>query len=233
MEETERLIDKTGSTLERALLQEGRDYSAPDAVRVHTLAAVGLAASAGMGAGLLAWFSAKSLAAKLTMVLTGATAIAVPPVAYFLLAGDTPVTPPESPAPAVVVTPAVAQPVVPTLSEATVPVAPPVRAPSPSPAPSPARASLPGNSALRAELAALDAIRSSLAQDDPAGALSFVSAYFRTFPRGRLQLEAEVLRIDALAKAGRSRDAERRAQEFIRQHPNSVLSARVRPYTEN
>lgn len=231
MQETERLIDKTSSTLERALLQEGRDYSAPEAVRVHTLAALGLAASAGMGAGLLAWFSTKSLAAKLTLVLTATTSIAVPPVAYLLLAGDTPVTPTEAPPPAAVVTPVVVPPAASTLSEAPAPA--PVLAPSPSPAPAPARASLPGNSALRAELAALDAIRARLAQDDPVGALSFVSAYFRTFPRGRMRLEAEVLRIDALAKAGRTRAARRYAQEFIRQHPNSVLSARVRPLTEN
>ena len=78
--------------------------------------------------------------------------------------------------------------------------------------------------------AALDAIRSTLANNDPAGALSFLDAYFRTFPQGRLTLEAEVLRIDALAQSGRLVLAKRSAQEFLRHHPNSVLNARVQPY---
>jgi hypothetical protein len=81
-------------------------------------------------------------------------------------------------------------------------------------------------------VAALDAVRSTLANDDPKGALSFLAAYFRTFPRGRLRYEAEVLRIDALAKAGRSDTAKRHARELLRRHPNSVLAARVRPYAE-
>ena len=98
--------------------------------------------------------------------------------------------------------------------------------------PAPTRASAPSNSALRAELAALDAVRSTLANDDPAGALSFLGAYFRTFPRGRLGLEAEVLRIDAQVKAGRLDIAKRHAREFLKRHPTSMLTARVRPYAE-
>jgi len=98
--------------------------------------------------------------------------------------------------------------------------------------PASARAPATTSSALRAELAALDAIRATLANDDSTGALSFLATYFRTFPRGRLHPEAEVLRIDALAKAGQADGAKRYAQEFLKRHPNSVLTARVRPYAE-
>jgi len=99
-----------------------------------------------------------------------------------------------------------------------------------STAPAPARAGAgtgTASSSLRAELAALDAARSTLASGNSVGALSFLDAYFRTFPRGRLHPEAEVLRIDALAKGGRMDDARRYAQEFLRRHPSSVLAARV------
>jgi hypothetical protein len=226
MEEPRRILDESGSAFERALLQEGRSYSAPDAVRVRTLAAVGLAASAGLGGGLLAWWSAKSLATKLVLALSTAAAVTVLPVTYLLSSKGVPA---RHSTPAAAVAPAPVQ------AEAPVPPAPaplaatPVADPPPAPAPSRPAAS----SALRAELAALDAIRSSLANDDPAGALRFVATYFRTFPHGRLHFEAEVLRIDALAKAGRSQAAKHHAQEFLRRHPNSVLTARVRPYAEN
>jgi hypothetical protein len=233
MEEPERILNKTNSSLERTLLLEGRRYEAPDGVRVRTLAAVGLAASAGVGTGLLAWLSSKSLAAKLALAFSTTTAITALPVTYLLSTRGETAPARHGAAPAAVVAPAPTEPVVPT---------PVVNAPAPLPAadralppsaPPVVRTSSTNNLALRAELAALDAIRSRLANDDPAGALSFVAAYFRSFPRGRLHLEAEVLRIDALAKAGQAQAAKRHAREFIKQHPNSVLSARVRSYAGN
>ncbi|MET0795140.1 MAG: outer membrane protein assembly factor BamD, partial [Polyangiaceae bacterium] len=84
--------------------------------------------------------------------------------------------------------------------------------------------------ALAAELSALDAARSSLSAGDPKAALSALDAYSRTFPRGRLGLEAEVLRIDALAKSGQTAAARSRAEAFIKRHPDSVLASRVRGY---
>jgi hypothetical protein len=47
-----------------------------------------------------------------------------------------------------------------------------------------------------------------------------------------LRLEAEVLRIDAQVKAGRLDIARRHAREFLKRHPSSVLTARVRPFAE-
>jgi hypothetical protein len=50
------------------------------------------------------------------------------------------------------------------------------------------------------------------------------------YPRGRLSLEAEVLRIDALERSGQSESARRRAELFLRHHPKSVLAPRVRRF---
>jgi hypothetical protein len=231
MEEPKRMLDQTTSARERALLQEGRAYVAPEELRAHTLAALGLAGSAGVAGGLLAWLSAKAWPTKIILALSTMTLLAAIPLTYVFFGKDALPARPASPAPAVVPVP-VAPPSPPAAVAEPAP-APPSTAAAPAVLPAePARGSAATSSALRAELAALDAVRSTLANDDPAGALSFLTAYFRTFPRGRLHLEAEVLRIDALAKAGRVEVAQRNAQDFLKRHPNSVLAARVRPYAE-
>jgi outer membrane protein assembly factor BamD (BamD/ComL family) len=87
-------------------------------------------------------------------------------------------------------------------------------------------------SALAAELGALDMARARLASGDPNGALAKLDDYARAYPRGRLVLEAEVVRIDALSRAGQRDQAKKRAEAFLRRHPNSVLAARVRGFLE-
>jgi hypothetical protein len=234
MDEQQRMLEQTTSALERALLQEGRAYRASEDLRAHTLAGLGLAASAGVVASTLAWLSARSWLSKVIFGLSTMTLLVGVGVSRMVLHRDTGAGGLGSPV-AVVMPPPALEPA-PTSPPSPVAVASlPLRraADSPvAPAAVPARPSAGYNSALRAELAALDAIRSTLANDDPAGALSFLTAYFHTFPRGRLHFEAEVLRIDALAKAGQTNAAGRHAREFLRRHPNSVLTARVRPFAE-
>ena len=70
--------------------------------------------------------------------------------------------------------------------------------------------------------------RSRLARGDAEGALTQLDAYARGYPRGRLELEADVLRIDALDQSGRTVAARERAEAFLRRHPHSLLAARVR-----
>jgi hypothetical protein len=111
------------------------------------------------------------------------------------------------------------------------PELPQAEAPSAPPAPRIDSRSV-SQSALAAELAALDAVRGKLRAGDATGALALLDEYSRTYPRGRLALEAEVLRIDALAKSGQSSAASRRAEAFLRRHPNSVLASRVRGYLQ-
>jgi hypothetical protein len=228
MEEPERMLAQPTSAIERALLREGRAYRAPDDLRDRTLAALGVATSASIASGVLAWLAARSWAAKIVLGFSTIALLAAIPLSYVLLEGH---GSPARATPVVVPVPATATP---TLPAAPIAVDSPARAMDPpaAGAPAPARASAAISSALRAELAALDGVRSSLANGDSAAALSFLAAYFRTFPRGRLYPEAEVLRIDALAKAGQLNLAKRYAQEFLTRHPNSVLTARVRPYAE-
>jgi TolA-binding protein len=81
---------------------------------------------------------------------------------------------------------------------------------------------------LAEELASLDSARALLARGDAQGALARLDAYARAYPKGRLQLEAEVMRIDALTKSGQTGAAKKRAEAFLRKYPNSVLASRVR-----
>jgi hypothetical protein len=229
MDEPERLLEQTGSALGRAVLMEGRHYRVSNELRVNTLAALGLAATASVASvGALVWLATKSWTTKLLLAMSALTVVVVIPLGYVVLRKQPRAMVPA--APAMVPRTAPATPPTQALDVESAP-APRAAGPVPSMQPSTTRA-IPANpnSALRAELAALDAIRSTLANHDARGALSFLDAYFRTFPRGRLRLEAEVLRIDALAKAGRVEAAHRSAKEFIARHPNSVLTARVQTY---
>jgi hypothetical protein len=228
MEEPERMRDQNASAFERALLEEGRSYRGAPDLRAHTLAALGVASSAGMLAALGAWLAEKTWATKLLLAMSALTLAVGIPLGYVMLRHAPPPPAPVAPAvaPALLPAPVAAAPAP---LPAPVPAAPALAAAPPS---RPTTMSAGSSSALRAELAALDAVRSTLANDDAPGALSFLTAYFRTFPHGRLHLEAEVLRIDALAKAGQVDAARRFAKDFLRRHPNSVLTARVLPYAE-
>ena len=80
---------------------------------------------------------------------------------------------------------------------------------------------------LRAELEALDTVRSALRRGDSLRTLSLLDAYFQKFSQGRLRLEAEILRIDALARSGQTEAARSYSKEFLRRHPESVHAARL------
>jgi len=212
--EPNRLSDELGensSSLERALLRAGSSYASSPQTRVRVLAGLGLAAgSTALFTGSAAAASAAaSSAAKLTWTklllgvsLVGATAV---PVGYYALHSAAPA---GTPAP--VQRPAVS--------------APAVAEPAPAPAATPAAA------LLTEELGALDHARVALVNGEGRRTLDELDAYDRRFPSGRLQIEAEVLRIDALAKLGRKDAARQRAEAFLRRYPNSVLATRVRAH---
>lgn len=214
--EPNRLSEELGensSSLERALLRAGSSYASSPQTRVKVLAGLGLAAgSTALFTGSAAAASAAaaaSSAAKLTWTklllgvsLVGATAV---PVGYYALHSAAPPAPIQRPA---VSAPAVA----------------------PAPAPAPALAATPAAALLSEELGALDHARLALVNGDGRRTLDELDAYDRRFPSGRLQIEAEVLRIDALAKLGRKEAARQRAEAFLRRYPNSVLATRVRAH---
>jgi outer membrane protein assembly factor BamD (BamD/ComL family) len=67
-----------------------------------------------------------------------------------------------------------------------------------------------------------DALRSS-----PARALAKAEEHARTFPRGLLAQEREVIAIDALVRLGRRPEAEARAARFAKAYPGSSHKTRI------
>lgn len=230
MNEPRRLRDEADSTVELLLLEAGVSYRSSDNARAKTLAALGLAGSAAVSAGAVS-MATSSLVSKASwtklLLFSGLGATVAAPVGYVAwrqahpqaIAVTAPVVAPRP----------VARPVVPG-------VEPVQNAENSVPAPVPPAPKLEARptsaSALAAELGALDAARARLSSGDASGALAQLDDYARAYPRGRLVLEAEVLRIDALSKAGQKTQAKRRAEAFLRKHPNSVLAARVRGYVD-
>jgi hypothetical protein len=231
LNEPQRLLEESSDDLERALLRAGTSFGASAALRDKTLSALGLGvaaggatvsgaaalASNGAGAkagGLLSWLSFKAMGAMVGV------AIAVgAPVLYF--SEDEPAAVARlvpsrklkvSPAPVVVVPS-------PRSTASASAAIPPTKGAPPKLAPA---------EALRSELMQLDAARTRLARGRPEDALKVLDAYERATPRGRLKLEAEVLRIDALSQMGRRAQARQRARAFLARYPDSVLAGRVR-----
>ncbi len=245
MSDPSRLLDSSTDELERALLQAGSSYAASPELRNKTLAALGLSgAAATLGAGAVAAGSgsklgvssllAKLTSAKLALVAVGAgAALAVPVVMSgldrapqsVLHAGATA----PSPRPAAHGAPrSLPKHITPAVPQARKPAAAPE-----APAGAPGRAAVSSKpissaEALRVELAQLDAARGKLVSGRSEEALALLDAYERSAPRGMLKLEAEVLRIDALSRSGRTALAQSRARAFLERHPKSVLAARVR-----
>jgi len=224
-----RLRDEGATALERALLEAGTAYRGSPSARAKTLGALGLAGSASL-AGAAAARASLSLGklsiGKLSLgkLFAGAAicgAVAAVPVGYRAMHGErlggnvargsvaAQVAPPE----------------VPLVAAAGAPAVPAAEDPA---ARSTRRARAEVSVPLSQELASIDAARKALARGDTSGAIARLDRYARAFPRGRLDLEAEVLRIDALAESGRADAARAHARDFLRRHPNSVLAAHVR-----
>jgi hypothetical protein len=208
------------SSLERALLGAGASYRSSPHARVKVLAGLGLAAGSATllgGSAAAASVSSVTSVAKVTWTklllgvsLVGATAV---PVGYYAYHQQSASASSSHVAPSV-----------PAVSGA----APAAAAQGGDDlAQTPAAAA---RAMLREELGALDRARLALTGGDARKALEDLDAYDRRFPGGRLQIEAEVLRIDAFAKLGRKDVARQRAEVFLRRHPNSVLATRVRAH---
>ncbi len=231
-----RLGQSNASALEQALLAAGRSYGSSTSARNKTLAALGVAGSATLLAGTAQAVPLGTLA-KLTwgkllaaVSLAGAAA-AVPgyyvwqhhqaantaaPIALQARLAQTE----PAPVPAALVARAFDE------QGANQPAFGPASAMRDLPVTAARPASRPAT--LAHELSTLDAARGMLARGDAGGALARLDSYSHAYPHGRLALEAEVLRIDALDAAGRTDAARARAQTFLDRHPHSVLAARVR-----
>ncbi len=233
MKEPRRLIEETDSFLERSLLAAGASYRGSDELRTKTMTALGLAGTAALAGGstLSLAPAAKVGWAKLIGAISVLGAAAAGPVGYYAWQRQ------HEAAPAAVRTTAqtdltmarapgmTQRPAAPTAEE---PAAPSPASETPAVVKPDRKSSRSAD--LTAELGVLDTVRSTLAGGDAHRALTLLDAYDRAYPRGRLALESEVLRIDALARSGQSDAAKQRAQAFLRRYPKSVLASRVRGY---
>jgi hypothetical protein len=230
MTEPRRLIEETDNEVEALLLRAGQAYRPPPSIRAGALAALGVGGSSlvlakSATAAVSVWSLKGWIVAGL--IVGGSTAglglaVSQQETATTVEPTRMPVTPAEvrSEPPAVVPRPAAAP-------EA---AAPPEPAAEPATPAAPLPKARPAKPTLTEELAAVDAASSALRAGDGAGAMRMLDEYARRFPRGRLRLEASVLRIEALAKTGQRAEAARRAKAFLKRYPNSVLAPRLKRY---
>jgi hypothetical protein len=225
MKDPDRLGDGADG-LEASLLRSAKKYQVSDEARRRAYAAVGLGAAP---AGLIVARAAASGSKLKVLTLVGLCAGVVGVGAHHLLLA--PRGAPEAAGPRIAVP---AAPPMPQASPAAAPAASASEAPTTKepPAAHVARSSRSrepeSGGDLRAEVAALDAASRALERGDATGALSLIGAYWRSFPRGSLGLEAKVLEAECLDRAGRHEAASAHARAFLAQHPTSPLAGRMR-----
>jgi hypothetical protein len=95
----------------------------------------------------------------------------------------------------------------------------------------PRAASTPEARSIAGEIAALDRVRRSLDGADSRAALNDLDRYRAAYPRGVLQQEAGVLRIEALWRTGQRERARELTRAFERAHPGSPHLERIRALT--
>jgi hypothetical protein len=227
-----RLLEQPNSLLVHALLRAGSETRTSEATRLGVLEALGLQ----HGPTKVGWMRAlpfRRIALPIAALVISAAAVAVP-------LARTAIFDPLSAVPVAQIDPAdsgtravehgTAGPATETASVHT--DLEKVNLPTDKSGPARASSHPTQRNALAAELATLDAVRNKLGAGEPRVALLLLDAYAREFPRPRLSLEAEVLRIDALDRAGQTEAAKKRAVAFVQNHPNGVLTGRVRRYLE-
>lgn len=82
-------------------------------------------------------------------------------------------------------------------------------------------------STLAREIAQVEAARTSLAAGAATKTLSLLDQYEREFPTGAFAVEVAVLRIEALARAGRTDEARRLGSQFLATHRRGAFARRV------
>lgn len=96
-------------------------------------------------------------------------------------------------------------------------------APKPAPKPAPEPADL-----LALELKLVDEARVALAAGEPAKALAAISAYERQVPKGSLRDEAQLLKLEALVKAGRRAEAQALGERLSKQTGSELVRDRIK-----
>jgi hypothetical protein len=88
-------------------------------------------------------------------------------------------------------------------------------------------------STLAREIAQVEAARLALAAGNVTRTLSLLDQYDREFPTGAFAVEISVLRIEALARAGRSEEARRLGTQFLARHRQGAFARRVAATLDN
>lgn len=86
--------------------------------------------------------------------------------------------------------------------------------------------------ALADEVRLLEKARGELRAGDPTATLVTLDDYARTMRGGVMTAEATVLRVEALSRAGRTKEADALARRFVEANPHSALSDRARQFIE-
>lgn len=224
MKDPDRLLRGDASPLERLLLDaSSRERPAPELV-ARTRSVLGLPPAPPP---LTLRHALTSWGPKVLLALAGAALVGT-------LAHRThPVVVPSASAPIVTPTSAPTEPVkatsapspaaeAPTLSVDSLPLAPP----EPNRAAAAAPSAMSADS-LREEILQIDKVRAAIRRGAPAQALDELDTYRARFPRGVLQQESLVLRVQALQAAGRTAEATALGQSFLARHPKSPHAEKI------
>lgn len=229
MTDFKRLIDEVDSDLARAVLSSGRVSSGNAARKKQVLTALGV----GLVIGTTNKISMAALSTWQKVMFIGGVACvgAGGALTYSYMA---------APTPAELAQVEVSQAVAPTpVSPMAAPVAaapePEVVAAAPIAAPAvqavtrgPERVAR--ESSVKAELGLLEQARSALSGGNSGGALQVLARYAERYPRGSMRMEAEVLKVEALAASGRTQEASRLADRLLVRNPKSVVASRLRRF---
>jgi hypothetical protein len=238
-------LTETGNAFERALLASARgDRMSPQAKRALVTACTGGALAGGAagvaggalrdpsfevgrrgtsgaagaaGAGVAKWIALGGIAA---LALVGAISIAVHPRTV-PSATRVPAAAPHEGTPSIPEQGPVNAP-----GNAMQTTVEPAQVVSPAPATPPSHPRPPAS--LAEELRIIERAQEARTAGRPHDALAALDEYAMRFPRGALEDEAAVLRIEANAQMGAGRLAARLASQFLATHPHSPYEARVR-----
>lgn len=229
----ERDLDKLTDELMAAAKREAPS----DAVKERVLKAV-LDEGPGGGARPLSrwmkWVGGLSLLALGLFGWLARGAGAPPPIALAEIDARETIRPPPLPPPTVPDAPTVAPPLAdpPALVEnAEAPTPPPLTDPSPRKRAPPKAPPPAEDDALARELALLDVARTEVSSA-PTRALATLQEHARRFPKGALGTEADLLRVEALVKAGRRAEAVRLGQRLTARGTTGPLAERVQRLLE-
>jgi outer membrane protein assembly factor BamD (BamD/ComL family) len=84
---------------------------------------------------------------------------------------------------------------------------------------------------LREEIRLLDQARAAVRTGANLQALKLLEKYERRYPRSQFRQEAQVLRVEALARSGQKQAAAALGKKFVAEHPESPHVERVQAVT--